>query len=240
MCESRRQGVRLKTPIVCLLELHRRDVADRFEQAPVVEAINPLQCSEFDGFDIAPGTATINDLGFLQPVDRLSQGVVVRVAGAVDRRLDAAFGKPLTVANRQVLGAAVAVVDQPIDIAAGGERLLERIEHEVRLHRGAHPPANNHAREHIDHKGDEHRTAPDGHIREVCHPQLVRPLRRKLTIDQICRPRGCLIASSAIVVLNPLPRTTPRSPRSRIGRRTVQRATRIRSRLSCFQVLRTP
>ena len=37
-----------------------------------------------------------------------------------------------------------------------------------------------------------------------------------------------------------LPRTTPARPISRISRSTVQRATRMYSRLSCFQILSAP
>ena len=34
--------------IVLLLELGRRDVADRFEQAAMVEPVDPLQCRVLD------------------------------------------------------------------------------------------------------------------------------------------------------------------------------------------------
>lgn len=61
--------------------------------------------------------------------------------------------------------AAVAVVNQSVVITASVQRLLKRIKHEIGLHRRAHPPANDHARKHIDHEGDEHRTAPGCHIR---------------------------------------------------------------------------
>src|SRR5690606_18708091 len=86
---------------------------------PVVEPIDPFQCSELDVLNVAPGTATMNDLGLVQSVDRLSQGAIVGVASAADRRLDAAFSEPLAITNRQVLRAAVAVMDQSVDVCAG-------------------------------------------------------------------------------------------------------------------------
>ena len=43
-----------------------RNVADRFEQAPVVEPINPLERGVFDVIDTAPWTAAMNDLSLVQ------------------------------------------------------------------------------------------------------------------------------------------------------------------------------
>ena len=54
------------------------------------------------------------------------------------------------------------------------------------------------------------------------------------------RSAGRAAARSGTVVLQRLPHTAPRRPRRRISRPTVQRATGTASRLSCFQVLRTP
>ena len=52
MFESRRHGVTLLTSIVRLLALHRRHVADRFEKAPVVKPVDPLERCELHGFDV--------------------------------------------------------------------------------------------------------------------------------------------------------------------------------------------
>jgi hypothetical protein len=66
VCESRRDGVRLVTTIVSLFDLRRRDVADRLEQAPIVEPIDPLQGGELDRLDVAPRAATSNDLRLVE------------------------------------------------------------------------------------------------------------------------------------------------------------------------------
>ena len=45
----------------------------------------------------------MNELGLVQAVDRLGQGVVVAVALAAHRRLDTGFGQAFAVPNRHVL-----------------------------------------------------------------------------------------------------------------------------------------
>ena len=54
-------------------------------------------------------------LGLVEADDRLGQGVVVGVAAAADRGLDAGLGEALGVADREVLDAAVAVVDEAVE-----------------------------------------------------------------------------------------------------------------------------
>ncbi len=46
----------------------------------------------------------MNQFSLVQAVDRFSQGVVIAVAPAADRRFDARFGQPFAVANADVLG----------------------------------------------------------------------------------------------------------------------------------------
>ena len=54
----------------------------------------------------------MDDLGFIKAVDRLGERIVVRVADAADRGFDAGLGETIGVFNRNVLHAAVAVVDE--------------------------------------------------------------------------------------------------------------------------------
>ena len=56
----------------------------------------------------------MDQLGLVQPIDHLGQGVVVAVTLAADRRRNAGLGQPLAVADRDVLRASVAVMDQGI------------------------------------------------------------------------------------------------------------------------------
>ena len=52
---------------------------------------------ELDGLERAPWSASMDDLGLVETVDRFGEGVVVAVAHAAYRRLDARFGQALGV-----------------------------------------------------------------------------------------------------------------------------------------------
>ena len=52
----------------------------------------PFERGELEGFYAAPGTAPMDDLGFVEAVDRLGEGVVLAVANAADRRHETGFG----------------------------------------------------------------------------------------------------------------------------------------------------
>lgn len=53
------------------------------------------------------------DLGFEQAIDSFGEGVVVTVTDAADRWFDTCLGQSFRVFNRQVLGSAVGMMDQP-------------------------------------------------------------------------------------------------------------------------------
>ena len=55
----------------------------------------------------------------VEPVERLDHGVVATVAPGADRGDDAVVGEAAGVADRQVLDAAVAVVDESGEVGAG-------------------------------------------------------------------------------------------------------------------------
>ncbi len=58
------------------------------------------------------GSAPMNDLSFVKAVDRFRQRVVVAVADTSDRRLNARFGETFGVFYRDILHAAIGMVDQ--------------------------------------------------------------------------------------------------------------------------------
>ena len=94
--------------IIHRFELRRRHVTNRFEQPAVIKPIDPIERGVLDIVEMTPGTAAVNDLGFVESDDRLGECVVVRVAYAADRRLDAGFLQALSVTNREILAAPVA------------------------------------------------------------------------------------------------------------------------------------
>ena len=87
------------------LELRRRDVADRLQQAAVVEPVDPLQGGVLDLIQALPGAAPTDEFGLVQADDRLGQGVVVGVPAGADRGDRTGLGEALGVADRQVLAA---------------------------------------------------------------------------------------------------------------------------------------
>jgi len=67
----------------------------------------------------------MNQLSFVQPVDRLRQGVVIGVAFAAHRRFNSSFSQPLGVADGQILRASVRVaadnyLERPATIIVSG------------------------------------------------------------------------------------------------------------------------
>ena len=68
------------------------DVADRPQQAFVVEPVDPIERGQFDRFQVPP-RATVDHLRLVQSVDRLGQGVVVGITDAADRGLYARLGE---------------------------------------------------------------------------------------------------------------------------------------------------
>src|SRR5262249_7612094 len=74
--------------------------------------------------------STAHAAGFfrlVEPDDRFREGVVVRIAGAADRGLDAGLSDPLGVPNRQTLYPAITVMAERLGTSARAivERLLQ-------------------------------------------------------------------------------------------------------------------
>src|SRR5207247_1479822 len=77
-----------------------------------------------------PGSEPANDLRLIQPDHRFGERVVVRIPTAADRRRNARVGEAIGVAHREILRAAVAIMDQPVRCVAAPviDRLLQGIE----------------------------------------------------------------------------------------------------------------
>jgi hypothetical protein len=68
------------------------DVPDGLQQSVVVEPGHPFKRREFQGLPGLPGRPAMDQFGFLEPVYRLGQRVVIAVALSADRRLDTGLG----------------------------------------------------------------------------------------------------------------------------------------------------
>src|SRR5215471_14916539 len=116
----------------------------------VVEPIDPFERRVLDIVEFSPRATAVNDLGLEQPDDRLGEGIVVRVADAADRRLDAGLLQALSVTNREILAAPVAVMNHALGVRASPQSLLKRIQDQFSAHRASDAPADDAARKHID------------------------------------------------------------------------------------------
>lgn len=61
----------LKLGIVSGFRLGGRDASDWLEKTAIVEPVDPFEGGELDGFEAAPRSASMDDLGLEQPVDPL-------------------------------------------------------------------------------------------------------------------------------------------------------------------------
>ncbi len=86
---------------------------------------------------------------------------------------------------------------------AGIEGLLQCIEHKVRAHRAAHPPAHNAPGKHVDDKGHVQPALPGRNVGEVADSQLVRSLGSELTVDPIHRTWRLAVTDSGSYNLAP-------------------------------------
>src|ERR687898_2161785 len=159
-----------------------------------VEPVDPFGGGEFDVIDAAPRPLFLDQLGLVEAVDRLGQGIVIRRPDSTDRGLDTSGGEPFGEGQRYVLGPAVMVMDQAGQVAAavagpGPDGLLNRVEDELGGHRGAGPPAEEAAGVGVDDEGYVDPTRPGRHVGEVGHPQPIRCERREVAVDKVGRAR---------------------------------------------------
>lgn len=66
-------------------KLHRRDIANRFQQPAVIKPVGPFQSSELNIIQALPRTAVADELGLEQADDGLGQGVVITVPSRTHR-----------------------------------------------------------------------------------------------------------------------------------------------------------
>jgi len=147
----------------------------------------------------------VDDLGLVEAIDRFGERVVIGIADAADRRLDAGLGQALGIFDRDVLRAAVRMVDEAAAMHRPPrvQRLLERIEHEARMRAARHPPADDAAGIGVDDKGDIDEAGPGGDIGEIGHPQRIRARRLELAIDVVERARRGPVAHRGAHGLTP-------------------------------------
>ena len=118
----------------------------------------------------------MDHFGLVKAVDRLGQSIVVAVADAADRGLDPGLGKPFAVSDRDILVAAVGVMDE----AAAARRLaivkgiFDGIEHEAGVGAARCSPTDDPPCERVDDERDVNEPGPGRDIGKVRNPEHVR------------------------------------------------------------------
>ena len=173
--------------IVARFGFGRRNISDRLQQSPVIEPVDPFERGELDGLEVPPRPTPPDDLGLLESIDRLGERIVVAVADAADRWLDAGLGEALGVFYRDVLNATVAMMDEAAAMNRPTimQRLLERVEHEARMRRARGAPADDPPSEGVDHESHIDEALPSFNIGKIRHPQGIRPFGAELAVNAI-------------------------------------------------------
>ena len=91
------------------LQFDGRDVAAVLVEAVMVEPVDPLGGGVFHLVDRPPGLARVDQLGLVQPIYRLREGIIVGRSDRSDRRLDPGFGEPLGEPDRRILGSSIRI-----------------------------------------------------------------------------------------------------------------------------------
>ena len=106
----------------------------------------------------------MDQLGFVKAIDGLGERVVVTIADAANGRLNAGFGQAFGVFDRDILAAAITMVDEaaPMSRPALIQSLLKSIEHKTGMGGAADPPADDVSGENIDDESDINKALPGG------------------------------------------------------------------------------
>ena len=131
----------------------------------------------------------MDELGFVEAVDGLSQGVVVAVSDGSDRGLDSGGDQRIGVGQRDVVAAPIAVMDQPSPrrFCRGGlEGLLESLQWQcLSAEAGGHCPADDPSRENVCDERGVAEPGRDPDVGDVSDPELIRSGSREVPLDQI-------------------------------------------------------
>ena len=99
--------------VVGLLELVRGNIPERLQQTPRVLPRDSFERRELDLLHPLPRAASPDLFGLVQADDRFRQRVVVGIAGAADRGLDAGLGEAWTVVDRADINGIQVLVGTP-------------------------------------------------------------------------------------------------------------------------------
>ena len=126
--------------IQLLLGLYWWDISDGLQQSTIVEPVDPFQGFPLDRICSFPWPQPVNDFRLEQADDRLRQRVVLAVTYTANRGFDPGFSLAFDIADRHILAAPVAVMDQIAPWTPLMKRLFQCIQYELGPWRARHPP----------------------------------------------------------------------------------------------------
>jgi hypothetical protein len=174
---------------VCL-SLCRRGVAHCFHPALVIEPMHSVEGCKLDSRTGFPWSQAVNQICLVESVDGFGLGVVVTVASTADRWFDPCLGQSLGVADADVLGSALRVVNE--QLAAGLSvvaRLLRGLPNKARLHGSAAPPAHDPTPVDVDVESNKEPAPPRPYVGEIRYAKLIGPVGFGIPVDSVNRAR---------------------------------------------------
>jgi hypothetical protein len=134
----------------------------------LIESGHPFLRCQLEGLACFP-VAAINQLSFVQAVDRFSEGVSKLSPRLPTDSSMPLFVEPLAIANADVLRIFVGVVYQRCAAVCPPrvKRLFKRIQNEVHGHRLAGAPANDAPSEYVNHERDVQPALPRQDVGEA-------------------------------------------------------------------------
>ena len=172
----------------------------------MVKPIHPIERRQFNINHSSPRLLMVYHFRFVQAIYCFCQSIVIRVACRPYRCCQLGVLSTFGIANRQVLAAPVAVVNDVFGFVACVQSLLQCIHNQIRIHVLGNLPAHNAAGKHVDDECSIHKALMGGHISEIGYSQLIR------TAGSNCRftkSAALYNSGSHTVVRLPLPRQTP-------------------------------
>ena len=154
---------------ISLFSLGGWDVADGFEKTPMIKPIDPFERCELNSLQRFPRPAPTDHLSLVKTVEGLGERVVIAVTDTPDGWFDPDFCQAFGVFDREILAAAIAVMDKSAAMhrASIVQGLLQGVEDEASMCGAADAPANDAAGERVDDKGHINKALPSSHIGEI-------------------------------------------------------------------------
>lgn len=121
----------------------RRNIAYGLQQPAIVEPVDPGQRRELHGFEGSPPPVPMDQLGFVESVDRLGESIVIDITLTADGGVGTGFSEALGRADADILRTAIRLMHlhTAVCMSALVRSLLQRVGDEARFEPSAIGPA---------------------------------------------------------------------------------------------------